>query len=290
MFNFFKRKNKEKPVAGEIGEDEFASSNSNETLAQTKEEKPSSLQTNANFAPKIAKNVVKEKTINEKAIEMIKNSELKNYYDLMEKTFNGKNTRDIVNGIYDEVSRIFAMYNIKINGNETLDEKLDYARKVFDHVVNNIEYDKILTQFMRVISKEIYHENINRELMKEVYYGLCNHAGTCLSNACTIAYMFEKIGLDAKVMGLENHAVVEVDVDGKKLYCDSTYEKGIVSDRDIEAIAQGKGYGAGFMKDEILLTDRNYHKGFTFPNISVVLEANAHEDELENSYTIDFHQ
>ncbi len=288
MFEFLKRKKKDKPVVGKISKDELGGTKSPETTTEVKDE-------GKQFSPKPIMNTdsPKEKTLEEKAIEMIKNSALRKYYDLMESTFEGKSTRDIVNGIDDEIEQIFSGCGIEIDGSESIDEKLDYARRVFDHVTSDIAYDKVLTQFMRVASKNIYHDDINRELMKEVYYGLRNHAGTCLSDACTISYMFEKIGIDSKVIGLGDHAMVEVNLDGKTLYCDSTYEKGILNGSDSEAIMQGKGYGAGFMQDQTLLTDRNYQKEFELPKMSLILEANARKEELDNScgqtfyYTID---
>ena len=102
--------------------------------------------------------------------------------------------------------------------------------------------------------------------------------------------MFEKIGLDSKVIGLGDHAVVEVNFNGKPLYCDSTYENGIINGLDQEAIAQGKGYGAGFMQDERLLSDRNYHKTLELPKMSLVFQANILKEESENGtyyFTID---
>lgn len=285
MFDFFKRKKKKNPV-GKIGKDELGPYVPEEEEVSKKPSENISFQ--PVYTPDFSQNIVKEKTLEEKAIEQIKNSSLKGYYDLMESTFAGKSTRDIVRGIEQEVAQIFAETGIKVDSTENQEQKMDNARKVFDYVVQNIAYDKLLTRFMRFSSENIYHENINREIMKEVYYGLRNHAGSCLSDACTLSYMFEKIGLDSIVIGLGDHAIVEVDIDGKKLYCDSTYEQGLLDGSDEAAIAKGKGYGAGFMQDETMLKERNYQKGIELPKMTLVFEANARKEELEKNQTVYF--
>ena len=286
MFEFLKRKKKNKTVEHAQQAEPCKTQDQPETVKNIKNNESIKPENTEHFT-----NIAKEKTQEEKAIEMIKNSSLKKYYDLMETTFKGKNVRDIFNGINNEISHIFYETGIKIDECESVDKKLEYAKRAFDYVAKNIEYDRVLTQFMRIASDKIYHENINNEIMKEVYYGLCNHAGTCLSDACTISYMFEKIGLDSTVIGLGDHAMVEVNINGKKLYCDSTYEQGILNGTDKIAISQGKGYGAGFMQDEKLLIDRNYHKEFELPKISLVFKANVYKDESDDndrfSYTFD---
>ena len=286
MFEFLKRKKKKNPL-GKIGKDEFASF----TPKDEQKEAETPKATVEAVKPEAVKPAVKpesvakpkQKTKEELLIEQLQTKPtLKAYYDIVVKTFDGKNARDLVNGIDQAVDQIFAENGIKINGSESTEQKLDYARKAFDYVSSSIEYDKNLTNFLRFTSETLYHENINKEILKEIYFGLYNHAGTCLSDSCTIAYMFEKIGLDSAVIGLGDHSVVEVNIDGKKLYCDSTYEKGILNGLDQEAIAQGKGYGAGFMQDEKLLSDRNYQKNLEFPKMSLVFQANIMKEESEN--------
>lgn len=282
MFDFFKRKKKKNAIE-KISKDEFAENTPSETAKESEVHKTTVEPVKP--APVQPENVTKAKpkTKEELLIEQLqKNPTLKGYYDVVTKTFDGKSVRDIVNGIDKEVDRIFSEIDIVVNGTESMDQKLDYARKAFDYITETIEYDKNLTTFLRLTSKALYHENINKEILKEIYFGLYNHAGACLSDSCTISYMFEKIGLNSKVIALGDHSVVEVDINGKKLYCDSTYEKGIVSGLDQEAISQGKGYGAGFMQDEKLLSDRNYHKTFEFPKMSLVFESNIYEEESEN--------
>ena len=282
MFDFFKRKKKKKKKK-KIDKDEFAKKTPNEAIKEA--ETPKAKVEPVKSAPVQPENVAKpkQKTKEELLIEQLQTKPtLKAYYDIVVKTFDGKNARDLVNGIDQAVDQIFAENGIKINGSESTEQKLAYARKAFDYIAKNIEYDKNLTNFLRFTSKTLYHENINKEILKEVYFGLYNHAGTCLSDSCTIAYMFEKIGLDSKVIGLGDHAVVEVNFNGKPLYCDSTYENGILNGLDQEAIAQGKGYGAGFMQDEKLLSDRNYQKNLEFPKMSLVFQANIMKEESEN--------
>lgn len=290
MFNFFKRKKKKKPIE-KIDKDEFAKKTPNEAIKEA--ETPKATVEPVKSAQVQPENVAKpkQKTKEELLIEQLQTKPtLKAYYDIIVKTFNGKNARDLVDGIDQAVDQIFSENDIKINGSESTEQKLAYARKAFDYIAKNIEYDKNLTNFLRFTSETLYHENINKEILKEIYFGLYNHAGTCLSNSCTISYMFEKIGLDSKVIGLGDHAVVEVNFNGKPLYCDSTYENGIISGIDQESIAQGKGYGAGFMQDERLLSDRNYHKTLELPKMSLVFQANILKEESENGtyyFTID---
>ena len=289
MFEFLKRK-KKKNALGKIGKDEFASFTPKDEQKEAETPKATVEAVKPAVQPEnVAK--PKQKTKEELLIEQLQTKPtLKAYYDIVVKTFDGKNAHDLVNGIDQAVDQIFAENGIKINGSESTEQKLDYARKAFDYVSSSIEYDKNLTNFLRFTSETLYHENINKEILKEIYFGLYNHAGTCLSDSCTIAYMFEKIGLDSAVIGLGDHSVVEVNIDGKKLYCDSTYEKGILNGLDQEAIAQGKGYGAGFMQDERLLSDRNYHKTLELPKMSLVFQANIMKEESENGtyyFTID---
>ena len=281
MFEFFKRRKKSKAVVGEISDDEFAT---NVEPAKNEDAKPIEKQQET---PKPEENPTNEQsqkremTIEEKAIEMIKHSSLKKYYDLMESSVGNKNAQQLVSGIDKGVSQLFAECDVKVVGNEDVATKISYAKKVYDYVVKNVEYDPILTQFMRIANDKIYHENINKEILKEVYYELYNRSGTCLADSCVLAYMFEKIGLDAQVIGLGDHAMVELDLGGKKLYCDSVYERGILQGLDKKAIAEGKTYGAGFMQDQTLITDRNYKKDFAFPKMSQLFMANIVKEQME---------
>lgn len=303
MFGFLKRKKKSVAVAGEIEDDEFgtptkennfgivdvkeAKLNENEENLTENTEKTSNYDINNNFAESYNKTnnqeQKKELTLEEKAIEMIKNSSLKKYYDLMEESVGHKTKRQLVDGINEEVGDLFDACGVVISGNEDNETKLKYAQKVFDFIVKNIEYDPILTTFMRIANEKIYHEDINKEILKEVYYELYNFSGTCLADSCVLAYMFEKIGLDAVAVALGDHSMVEVTIDNKKFYCDSTYERGILQGLDKVAIADGKGYGDGFMQDENLLNIQSKGRGkdFSFPKMSAVFEANVIKEELE---------
>lgn len=281
MFEFFKRRKKSKAVVGEISDDEFAT---NVEPAKNEDAKPIEKQPEApkpEVKPTNEQFQKREMTIEEKAIEMIKHSSLKKYYDLMESSVGNKNAQQLVSGIDKGVSQLFTECDVKVAGNEDVATKMSYAKKVYDYVVKNVEYDPILTQFMRIANDKIYHENINKEILKEVYYELYNRSGTCLADSCVLAYMFEKIGLEAQVIGLGDHAMVELDLGGKKLYCDSVYERGILQGLDKKAIAEGKTYGAGFMQDQTLITDRNYKKDFAFPKMSQLFMANVVKEQME---------
>lgn len=280
MFEFFKRRKKSKAVVGEIEDDELVdNTQSSKTVTEKQSTNEQSFQPVYTFEKPVSE--VKEKSLEEKAIEMIKNSSLNKYYILMEKTVGKKSALELVSGIDKCVAQIFNECEIKIAGNEDGATRIGYAKKAFDYIVNNVEYDPILTQFMRIANDKIYHENINREILKEVSYELYNRSGTCLADSCVVAYMFEKIGLDATVIGMGNHAMVEVNANGKKLYCDSVYERAIVKGIDKNAIAQGKGKGSGFMQDSTLMTDRNYHRDFAFPKMSQLFQANImHEENI----------
>ena len=174
MFEFFKRRKKSKAVVGEISDDEFAT---NVEPAKNEDAKPIEKQPEA---PKPEENPTNEQsqkremTIEEKAIEMINHSSLKKYYDLMESSVGNKNAQQLVSGIDKGVSQLFAECDVKVVGNEDVATKISYAKKVYDYVVKNVEYDPILTQFMRIANDKIYHENINKEILKEVYYELYN--------------------------------------------------------------------------------------------------------------------
>ena len=308
MFNIFKRRKKDKPSVGKIQKDEYAEPTKqvkteqndaklsfdikipagNFTVtAKTTSDKDKSFDNLTNLSQasdetKVLKSSnFEEKTLEEKAIDMIKHSALNKYYVLLENSVGGKTSKELADGIDKKIMQLLDNCGILVDGQEDTATKIAYAQKMFDYIVNNIKYDDVLTKFMRIANEKIYHENINKEILKEMYYELCNYSGTCLSDSCILAYIFEKIGLNASVIGLGNHAMVEVDFGDKKLYCDSVYERDIVDGLDKNAIAQGKGKGSGFMKDSSLMTERGYHKEFNFPKISTLLLANRIDEEFE---------
>lgn len=308
MFNIFKRRKKDKPSVGKIQKDEYAEPTKqvktekddaklsfdikipagNFTVtAKTTSDKDKSFDNYTNSYPKnddsksLKQSSFEEKSLEEKAIDMIKHSALNKYYVLLENSVGNKTSKELADGIDKKIMQLLDNCGILVDGQEDTATKIAYAQKMFDYIVNNIKYDDVLTKFMRIANEKIYHENINKEILKEMYYELCNYSGTCLSDSCILAYVFEKIGLNASVIGLGNHAMVEVDFGDIKLYCDSVYERDIVNSLDKNAIAQGKGKGSGFMKDSSLMTERGYHKEFNFPKISTLLLANRINEEFE---------
>ncbi len=308
MFNIFKKRKKEEPVVGRIQKDEYGRSTEQvktgkddaklsfdinvpadnvivTTKAVDNKDKSFDTYTYSSSASDEQKSLqssnFEEKTLEEKAIDLIKHSALNKYYVLLENSVGNKTSKELVGCIDKKIMQLFNECGIFVEGNEDITTKMVYAQTMFNYIVNKIKYDVVLTKFMRIVNEKIYHENINKEILKEMYYELCNHSGTCLSDSCILAYVFEKIGLNANVIGLGEHAMVEVDFGDKKLYCDSVYERDIADGLDKNAIAQGKHRGAGFMKDSSLMTERGYHKEFAFPKISTLLQANLFKEEFE---------